>query len=143
MPVHVNACTVGAFEALLWNVRVALAVPTLPGVHVTVKFAELPAAIVCGSEIPEIVNSPLSILAEETVTAAPVALSVPLSEELVPTTMVPKSRLGGATDNCPGWVPVPVMPIFRGEFEASETIARLPLALPAAAGANFAVKVTL
>ena len=60
-----------------------------------------------GSEIPESTNSPLLRLAEDTVTDAPLAVKLPLSDELVPTVTLPKLRLVGDTANVPAAVPVP------------------------------------
>ena len=46
--------------------------------------------MVVGSEIPESTNSPLFRLADATVTDAPLAVRLPLSAELDPTTTLPK-----------------------------------------------------
>ena len=126
-------------EALLAKLRLADAVPEACGVKVRVNGAELPAAIVRGSEIPLSANSGLFKLADDTVTLAPVAVSVPLLAKLVPTVTLPKPRLVGARDSCPAAVPVALKGIARFGLEASEATEREPLTLPAAAG----VKVTL
>jgi hypothetical protein len=49
----------------------------------------------------------------------------------------------GATANCPGGtgVPVPVRGMDRFGFDASETIATLPLSFPEEGGVNVTVKV--
>ena len=62
------------------------------------KEADVPAAMVAGSEIPDRANS-LAMLSDEIVTAAPVAFRVPLSEELDPTTTFPKLNVVGETAN--------------------------------------------
>ena len=67
----------GEFEALLTNVTLAEAVPVDCGVKVSVKEAFWPAASVNGNVIPLTVNSELFEDAEETVTLAVLALSVP------------------------------------------------------------------
>jgi hypothetical protein len=90
---------VGELEALLTNVRLALAVPVALGLKVTVKEADWPAAMVFGNVIPESANSLLLLVPEDTVTEAPVALRVPLSEALAPTTTSPKLRVAGETDS--------------------------------------------
>lgn len=100
-PVPVSVCVVGAFEALLWKVRVALVLPAAFGVNVTVYVVDPPAAIVLGRVIPESTNSLLLIPAEVTVTDAPVAFRVPVSAELCPTVTVPKLSVAGEAESCP------------------------------------------
>ena len=91
--------TVDGFEALLTNVKLALADPPAFGVNVTVKDVDWPAGTVRGRVIPDSTNSPLLLVAEETVTAAPEALRLALSVELEPTVTVPKLRLAGETES--------------------------------------------
>ena len=55
---------------------------------------------------------------------------------------MPKAALDGVAAIC-GCVPVPVSAIASGEFGALLTIEMLPVALPAVAGANRAVKVAI
>ena len=98
---------------------------------------------VAGSEIPESTNSLLFRLAELIVTEAPLALRVPLSAELDPTTTLPKLRLVGDTANVPAAVPVPESAILSVELDAFDTTDRLPLAAPALVGVKVAVNVTL
>jgi hypothetical protein len=128
---------------LLAKDRDAEVAPLACGVKVTVKFADCPAEIVAGSEIPETTNSLLLMPSDEIVTAAPPAVRVPVRDELVPTTTLPKLRLVGDTANVPAAVPVPESPMLSGELDAFETTDRLPLAAPAAVGLNVAVNVTL
>jgi hypothetical protein len=85
----------------------------------------------------------LLILAEETVTDAPLAFRLPGSAALDPTTTLPKLRLAGDTDNCPGAVPVPESAILSVELDAFDTTDRFPLAAPALVGVKVAVNVTL
>ena len=143
MPVPVRVCTAGEFEALLANVIAAVATPLALGVKVTIKGMLWPAAIVCGSVMPESANSLLLLLPEETVTEAPVAVNEPPRAELVPTMTLPKSSVDGDTESSPAAVPVPDRGTLSGEFEASETIERVPLVAPEAAGVNVAVKLRL
>src|SRR5208282_3735519 len=99
--------------------------------------------MVAGRVIPESTNSPLLLPAELTITDAPAAVRLPLSEELAPTVTVPKLSVVGETDNCPGAVPVPESAMLSGEFDAVEAIESDPLAAPEPVGVNVAVKVTL
>jgi hypothetical protein len=94
-------------EALVNN-TLPLAVPLLCGVKVTEYDALWPAASVFGSEIPESTNSELLLEAEEIVTLAPLALTVPVLLTLDPTVTLPKDALVGDRLNCPAAVPVPV-----------------------------------
>ena len=80
-------------EALLVKVRLPLALPGTLGVKVTVNAADCPAGMVTGSEIPDRTNSPLLLVAEETVTDDPAAVRLALREELDPSAIVPKLRL--------------------------------------------------
>jgi hypothetical protein len=111
-------------------------------VKVTVKEADEPAATVTGSEILDSVNS-FAMLSDETVTAAPVAFRVPLSEKLESTTTFPKLNVVGETANWPSAVPVPESGMLSRELDASETIDTVPLAEPVPVGANVTVNVTL
>lgn len=65
------------------------------------------------------------------------------SDALPFTVTLPKLRLEGLAVRSPGVTPVPVSPTVRGELEASDVIVTLPLADPAAWGANATVKVVL
>jgi len=80
---------------------------------------------------------------DDTVTAALLALSAPAWFWLVPTVMLPKLMLVGATANDPGSVPVPLDGTEKLGFDPLELIARLPVTLPAVWGANDALNVTL
>ena len=62
---------------------------------------------------------------------------------LFPTVTLPKLRLVGLAPSVPGVTPVPDRGIVRLGFEALDVIVRLPLALPAADGANDTSKVAL
>ncbi len=136
-------CTAGELAALLVNDKEAEVAPLACGVKVTVKGEDWPGASVSGREIAESRNSPLFRLAEVIVTEAPLALRLPLSEELEPTTTLPKLRLVGETANWPAAVPVPERAILSGELDALDTTDRLPLEAAALVGVKVAVKVTL
>jgi hypothetical protein len=133
----------GEFEALLTMDRDAEAAPLAPGVNVTLKFADCPAASVTGSEIPDSENSPLLRLADEMFTDAPLAVRIPLRVELDPSSTFPKLRLVGDTAKVPVAVPVPESAMPRDEFDAFDVTDKLPLAAPAAVGVKIASNVTL
>lgn len=76
-------------------------------------------------------------------TAAPLAVRLPLSDELDPTVTFPKLRLVGETANVPAAVPVPESPMLSGESDAFDTTDRLPLSAPVLVGAKVAVNVIL
>ena len=82
-------------------------------------------------------------LADVTVTDSPLALRLPLSDELDPTTTLPKLRLVGDTVKRPAAVSVPESAILRREFDAFDTTDKLPLTAPAVVGAKVTVNVTL
>jgi hypothetical protein len=77
------------------------------------------------------------------VTVAPLAVRVPLSDELDPTVTFPKLRLVGETANVPAAIPVPENPILSGESDAFDTTDKLPVSAPALVGAKVAVNVML
>jgi hypothetical protein len=135
----------GELEALLTNDAVEEATPLLCGLKVTVKFALCPAAITTGNESPVIVNSELPTVAEETVTLAPVALSVPVCVPLCPTVTLPALMVAGVTLNWPWGAPVadPVSEMVRFEFEASDAMAALPLTLLRVCGAKVTLRAAL
>jgi len=125
------------------KVRLPLALPGVLGVKVTVNETDCPAGIVTGSEIPDTTNSLLLLVAEETVTDDPAAVRLAPREELELSGIVPKLRLICDSESWGVAVPVPESPMLRFEFEAFETIAKLPLAAPEVVGANVAVNVAL
>ncbi len=142
MPLPLRDWTAGEFAALLVKERLPEAAPLALGVKVTVKEADEPAATVTGREMPDSVNS-FVMLSDENVTAAPVAFSAPLSEELEPTAKLPKLNVAGETANWPGALPVPESVMLSGELDASDTIDTMPLADPEPVGAKVTEKVTL
>lgn len=142
-PLPVSDSTVGAFDALLRKVRLAVAAPVAFGVKVTVNEADWPADRVFGKVIPDSTNSLVLLLPEVIVTEAPAAVRLPGRAEFAPTVTLPKLSVAGVTDNVPSAPPVPDILILSVELEASEITAKVPLTAPVAAGVNFAVKVTL
>src|SRR5580698_3636888 len=93
--------------------------------------------------MPESANSPLLMLAELTVTDAPLAVRLPLRAELDPSVTLPKLRLVGETARVPAAVPVPESAMESGELDAFDTTDKVPVKEPALAGVKVAVKVTL
>src|ERR1700690_1022012 len=127
-PVPVRDSIVGEFEASLAKDMLPDATPFPEGVNVMVNCTCWPAGIVTGSDSPLKVNAEPFTVSEDTVTLAPLALSVPVWFACVPTATLPKSMLVGVTLNCP-WgtgVPVPVNGIARFGLDASETTETLP-----------------
>src|SRR5207249_7787798 len=133
--------TSGVVEALLLNEIVPEAVPLLCGVNVTLTGALCPAASAIGNETPFKLNSGLLVLADETVTLEPLAPSVAVKLLFWPTVMVAKSNAAGDNSNWPDAVAVPESAIDKLEFEASETMTILPLAVPEDLGEKAVLKV--
>ena len=73
----------------------------------------------------------------------PVFFKVTVCDALLPTTTVPKSILVGLAVKSPAVTAVPDTGIFNVGFCAFEVTATLPLKLPADAGANVTLNVTL
>ena len=121
----------------------AEAEPVACGAKVRVKVAVCPAAMVSGSAGPVSVNSALLTDADETVTLAPVALSVAVMFLLCPTITLPNPKLVGETPKVPTAVPVPDRLIAGRVFDAFETTEILPVGLPAACGVKLTLKVKL
>src|ERR1700733_3177394 len=89
-PVPVKASVIDVGTPLLTKVSVALAVPVVCGLKITLNAALCPAWIVMGSEIPLRSNCELLLLAALMVTFAPLAVRVPEAEPLAPTATLPK-----------------------------------------------------
>jgi len=110
-------------------------------VNVTFTGALCPAASASGNEAPLKLNSGLLVLADETVTLEPLVLSVAVKLLFWPTVMLPKSSVVGDNSNCPDAVAVPESAIVELEFEALDTMAMLPVAVPEHVGAKTVLKV--
>ena len=140
MPVRVS--DMGEVWALLAKLSVALADPVLCGLNVTENETLWPAGIVTGKLRPLKPNVELFVLADVTVTLAPVAVRLPEADPLVPTTTLPTARVSGEMERVPPVavpVPVPVSGTVRAGFEAVDAIVMLPFTIPAAVGVNFAL----
>jgi hypothetical protein len=62
---------------------------------------------------------------------------------LLPAATLPKLRLAGLGDSCPGVVPVPAKGTFKVEFAAFELTATFPLTLPLDEGEKLTLKLAL
>jgi len=97
-----------------------------------------------GSVSPLKLNpAPLALAAEIVRLDPPELLSVPLSDFDVPTWTFPKLKLVGLETNWPCARPVPESGTERVGLPASELIVSVPLAAPAAVGANITLNVAL
>src|SRR5262252_9056844 len=85
---------------------------------------------------------PVAAAADMVTLAAPVLLTDTATVLLFAITTLPKFTLLGFAVSDPGARPSPSRAMLRGELEASETIARLPIATPVAVGANLTLSVT-
>jgi hypothetical protein len=141
-PVPERVSAAGEFPASLETESLAEAAPAAAGVNVIAKEADCPSASVVGREMPDKINSLLLVPAAEMVTDDPLALRVPFSAALAPTTTFPKLRFPGAMDNWPWAISAPESAIFTVEAAVDTTVS-VPLAEPAAAGVKVTVNVTL
>lgn len=129
---------------MLVTVSVPVNEPAVCGLKVTVTGKLAPAAMVSGRDRPPIVKTELFVLAAVTVTFAPVAFSVAVPEELVPSATLPKARVDGVMESCPAAVaPVPETPIVKDAFDASEVMVTVPLTDPEEVGANLTLTVAV
>jgi len=144
VPVPVTASVVVEGCALLVKVSVAFTVVAAVGLKVTVNGVLCPAGIVIGRVSPLITNCELFELAAETVTLAPLAVSVPEPVPLVPTTTLPRLSVVGLTLSVPGAaVPVPDNGMVSDGFEAFDVMVTEPLALPVAVGVKVTERVVV
>jgi hypothetical protein len=132
---------VGELEALLTNWREADTGPPVCGVKATLNGTLCPAGIVKGSEGPWRTNCELLLLAEETVTLAPVALRLSDCVFVVPTASAPNVNGAGAMINWPVAAAVPVP--ASGMAKAGPETNRLPALIPVDCGAKVTFNVTL
>ena len=139
VPVPVSVLEVGEFEALLAKDALAEAEPVPVGLKVTVNDTGVPTLTVTGKVRPLMANSvgfaPLRPT-EETITVAPLAVSVPFAVPLVPSTTLP-TLIGLLTLSVPcAPTAVPDTGIVSVGSCASEVTVTLPLKLPADGGVN-------
>jgi hypothetical protein len=142
-PVPLREIVSGEFGALLTSVTNPVTLPAALGPKTALNVVDWPAAMFTGAAIPEVLKPAPATVTEAIVTVAlPPFVSVTVCELLVPVVTLPNAALVGVAANC-GCVPVPLSVIVVGEFDALLTIEMLPLTLPAAVGANFALNVVL
>jgi hypothetical protein len=142
-PVPLSGIESGELGELLTSVIEPETAPAVVGAKTALKVVFLPARIVSGALMPEMLNPAPATLTDEIVRlAAPPFDTVIVCELLVPVETLPKAALDGVAAIC-GCVPVPLSAIVSGEFGALLTSEMLPVALPAVVGANWAVKVAI
>src|ERR1700730_1026112 len=96
-----------------------------------------------GKDKPPRLNSGLVEVAEEILTLDAVAVRVAVRVLLVRMVTPPKFKAVGLEVNRPAGIPLPARAIVKVGFEAVETTAIAPLALPTTFGAKRILKVTL
>src|ERR1700733_837045 len=144
VPVPVKASVIDVGAPLPTNVSVALAVPVVCGLKVTLNAALCPAWIVIGSEIPLRSNCELLLLAAVMVTFAPLAVRLPEAEPLAPTATLPKFNDVGFTANWPSAVvPVPVRSATMEEGFPLPAKVSVAFAAPLACGLKVTVNSAL
>jgi len=100
--------------------------------------------MVIGKVSPLTVNSEMLELAEERVTLAPIAVTLPVWLWLPPSVRVPKPMDPGVTPSVPvEFVAVPERETATEGLDAVELMVRMALSLPATAGANLTDKFAL
>ena len=119
------------------------AVPPARGVKVKVSDTLCPTAMVFGNDIPPRMNSGLLEVAEVRIALDPLEVRVAVRVLLVPTVTLPKFKAGALEVSWPAGMPLPDKAIVKLGFEAFETIAIPPLAVPPTLGVKRALKVTL
>jgi hypothetical protein len=130
----------GEDGALLVMEMLPAAFPADTGANCAVNVAFCPAGIVNGSDRPlKLKPEPEAVAAVIVTLAVPPFVSVIVCAALLPTATLPKATLAGLAVSC-ACTPVPLSAIDIGEPGALLVIETLPLALPVAAGENFAVK---
>jgi hypothetical protein len=96
-----------------------------------------------GKDKPPRLNSGLVEVAEEILTLDAVAVRVAVRVLLVRMVTLPKFKAVGLEVNRPAGIPLPARAIVKVGFEAVETTAIAPLALPTSFGVKRILKVTL
>jgi hypothetical protein len=140
-PVPLRGMDNGELGELLTRVIEPETAPAVVGAKTALNVAFLPARIVSGALMPEILKPvPVTLTDEIVRLAEPPLVTVIVCELLVPVETLPKAALDGLVAIC-GCVPVPVRAMASGEFGALLTIEMLPAAFPEVVGTNCAVKV--
>ena len=138
-PLPLSGMESGEPGALLTSEIEPEAAPVVVGEKTALKVVFLPARMVNGAVIPDMLKPAPVTLAEEMVRLAePGFDTVTVCELLVPVATLPKTALDGVAETC-GCVPVPVMETVVGELGALLTIVIVPFTVPPVVGANCAV----
>jgi hypothetical protein len=110
--------------------------PPTVGANRTLNDILCPPVSVVGSDKPLMVKPlPVRVARFTNTFTFPLFVSCTACVPLWPTVTFPKFREAGEIVS-PGWVPVPVREIVKGELAASLTIERLPVTAPTDGGAN-------
>jgi len=128
----------GKPAAVLAIVTLPLAVADPLGLKITPKAMLWPGDNETGVPAPLSVNPvPTSVICETVTLALPEFVSVTLCVEVAPALTSPKARFVALMANdCVAATPIPLRLMVAGEFDALLTMVTLPLAEPAAVGAN-------
>jgi hypothetical protein len=129
VPEPLNDCFKEESEALLTKAMLPGELPAAGGVKVTVYWALCPAGTLTGKLIPLTEYPEPLHNADETVTSAVEAESVPFNDELLPTATLPKFKVEGDTANAPvvgggGWVLEPADTPAHPARTSTQTSAR-------------------
>ena len=142
VPVPLSAIASGEFGASLAIEMLPVAAPAAVGANFTVKEVLCPPFNVVAESPLMLKPAPDGEPDEIAMLPVPVLVRVTDTNELLPTAKLPKLTAVGFAARC-GWVPTPTRLTFKIGFDALLVIVTAPAALPAAAGANFAVKVVV
>jgi hypothetical protein len=132
----------GEPAALLVTETAPDSLPVVVGANVALKVAVCPGVSVCAARVLMLKPVPLVLAPLIATFEVPLFVSVTVTEELAPVRRLPKLMLAGFAVKAP-WVPVPLREIKSVGLVAVEFTVMLPDAVPAAAGANFAVSVAV
>jgi hypothetical protein len=126
------------------TVTLPVALPVAAGANFTLKLTLCPLLSVRGKVNPlRLKPVPDAAAAVIFRLEPPEFVKVSVMVWLFPTTTLPKFREEGLADNAPSAAPLPLKEMFSVGLDPSDVIVTLPVALPAAVGANFALKLTL
>jgi hypothetical protein len=133
-----------AVAPLPLNATDPVTLPLVGGANVTAKVEFCLGASTSGRVNPLMLNpAPVAVACVTVTVVPPEFVMVAGWLWVLPTCTFPKPILAGATVRAPGATAVPVMANARFAFDALETIARLPVTLPAVVGAKVNWKVEL
>jgi len=137
--VPARARTSGELSVLFTKVRLPERLLAEAGVKLTVKAEEPPGGTESGGVSPEKLKPvPTSDAWVTLRVAVPGLLMASIWVLVTPTVTLPKLTLAGITEIC-GCTPLPLSEIVVGELVALLIKLRLPVALPAVAGAKLTV----